>query len=411
MPSRGSPPLPSVGEGRGEGERVGAPHESTFAAVGLMPVTVTHPTKAVIHLDRLSHNVELLQGLVGSRPMWPAIKANAYGHGAGIVARHLIDLGYSTFCVAHVAEAAALLGAGLEAKFVILSAILPEQAEEAVALGLEPVVANREALEALDREARKAGTTISVHVKIDTGMARIGVAPGEAGEYLRHCRALSGVRVKGLMSHFARADEEDKKDAMAQIARFRTVAEAAREHGPLIRHMANSAAILDLPDSYFDAVRPGISIYGIAPSPAMANPALRQLRPVLDWTTRIVFLKEVAPGTGLGYGHTFRTERASLIATLPIGYGDGFPRNLSNKGVILLGGMRCPIVGRVSMDQSLVDVSALRGRVALGDEGVIIGRQGSEEITAVDIAERLGTIDYEILTRIGARVPRVASGT
>ena len=171
--------------------------------------------------------------------------------------------------------------------------------------------------------------------------------------------------------------------------------------------MANSAAILDLPGARFDAVRPGIAMYGLPPSAQIASPQVQRLQPVLEWKTRITFLKEVPAGTGISYGHAFHTKRPSLIATLPVGYGDGLSRNLSNQLEVLAGGRRCPQVGRITMDQSLVDVTTLRGRVALGDEVVIIGRQGGEEITADELAGRLGTINYEVVTAISQRVPRI----
>ena len=209
------------------------------------------------------------------------------------------------------------------------------------------------------------------------------------------------------MSHFPRADEADKAYSLQQIERFRRVVEATADRGIEMRHMANSAAILDLPGSHFDAVRPGIAMYGLRPSGEIANPRVRDLQPVLDWRTRIVFLKEVPAGTGLSYGHAYHTSRPSLIATLPIGYGDGLSRRLSNRLEVLIRGKRCPQVGRITMDMSLVDATPLRGKVALGDEAVIIGRQGSEEVTADELAAMLDTINYEVVTRIGHRVPRV----
>ena len=172
----------------------------------------------------------------------------------------------------------------------------------------------------------------------------------------------------------------------------------------------NSAAILDLPEAHFDAVRPGIAMYGLRPSPDIANPRVNELQPVLEWKTRITFLKEVAAGTGLSYGHAFRTARPSLIATIPVGYGDGLQRGLSNNVEFLVRGRRCPQVGRITMDQSLIDVTVLRGAVELGDEVVLIGRQGREQVSAEELALRLDTINYEIVTAISARVPRVPEG-
>jgi alanine racemase len=367
-------------------------------------------TQARIHVDRLAHNLRLLQAAVGSRALWPVVKANAYGHGAHIVAPHLVALGYRVLAVADVAEAVALADAEIAATCIVLSATLPEHAEALVAYRCEPVVCTLEMAAALARAAARAGERVCVHVKVDTGMGRIGIRPDEAPAFLDKLRAHAALRVKGLMSHFARADEADKGFALEQIARFRDVIDATRAYGIEVRHMANSAAILELPGSHFDAVRPGIALYGLAPSREIASPRVRDLRPVLEWKTRIVFLKEVPAGTGLSYGHAFRTGRASLIATAPVGYGDGLSRRLSGNLELLVHGVRCPQVGRVTMDMSLVDVTALRGRVALGDEVTIIGCQGAEEITADELALRLGTINYEVVSAIASRVVRTAVG-
>jgi alanine racemase len=297
---------------------------------------------------------------------------------------------------------------GIEATFVVLLPTVPADSEALVEHGCEPVVCTLEMADALSRAAARVGRPVSVHLVVDTGMGRVGIRPQEVEAFLAHCRGLPSLRVAGLMSHFPNADHADKTYSRAQIERFRGAVDAARVHGGAVCHMANSAAILDLPEARFDAVRPGIAVYGLAPSREIANPRVRELEPVLEWKTQITFLKEVPAGTGLSYGHTFHTERPSLIATIPAGYGDGLARRLSNTFEVLVGGRRCPGVGRITMDMSLVDVTALRGRVALGDEVVLIGRQGTEEVTADELAARLDTINYEIVTRIGARVPRVA---
>ncbi|MGB5405321.1 MAG: alanine racemase [Thiogranum sp.] len=364
-------------------------------------------TQAFIHTDRLTHNLGVLQQLVGNRPLWPAIKANAYGHGIDIVARHLIGLGYNTLCVAHVSEAISLLEAGIEARFLLMSATLPEHSEAIVSCGCEPVVCTDEMAQALSNAAQRLGRQVMVHVMVDTGMGRIGVFPDDAPKFIEHCKAMPALRVRGLMSHFPCADEADKSVSLGGIGKFRRVIEAARLYNIEVCHMANSAAIMDLPEAWFDAVRPGIAVYGLAPSSEITSPQVHALEPVLEWKTRITFLKEAPAGTGLSYGHAFHTERPSLIATLPVGYGDGLSRNLSNKLEVLAGGLRCPQVGRITMDQSLIDVTVLRGQVALGDEVVIIGRQGEEAVTADELADLLVTINYEVVTAISQRVPRI----
>ncbi len=362
-----------------------------------------------LHRDRLAHNLQLLRELAGGQALWPAIKANAYGHGAELVARTLLEHGCDTLCVAHAEEAVELLESGVRATFVVMSASLPEQAEIFVEHGLEPVVCTLEGVEALARAAERAGRRVAVHAAVDTGMGRIGIPPEEVRSFLERCRGHSGIRVRGLMSHFPRADEADKSFSRAQIETFREVRDATRGLGVEVVHLANSAGILDLPESRFDAARPGISVYGLAPSAAIQNPRVHELRPVLEWKTRITFLKEVRAGVGLSYGHSFRTARPSLVATIPVGYGDGLSRSLSNRLEVLVGGARCPQVGTITMDQSLVDVTHLRGRVEVGDEVVLIGRQGDESVTADELAAVLGTVNYEIVTGISRRVPRLAA--
>lgn len=364
-------------------------------------------TRAYIHADRLTHNMRVLQDCVGARPLWPCIKANAYGHGAEIVARHLLKIGYEVFGVADVSEVVDLVEAGIEAKFIVLSGALPEHAEALVAYGCEPVVCTQEMVQALANQAEKAGRRVAVHAKVDTGMGRVGIPPSEVRAFLDFCRTFPTVEVRGIMTHFPRADEEDKQYSLEQLARFEEVVEDTRDDAIEIRHMANSAGIFDIPGSHFDAARPGISIYGLAPSASIANPRVLELQPILEWRTQIVFIKEVPAGTGLSYGHVFHTERPSLIATIPVGYGDGLTRRLSDNLDVVIGGVRCRQVGRVTMDMSLVDVTPLRGRVDVGDEVVLIGKQGEEEITADELAVKLDTINYEIVTCIAERVHRV----
>jgi alanine racemase len=237
-------------------------------------------------------------------------------------------------------------------------------------------------------------------------MGRVGVSPAEARDFARHCAEARGIRLRGLMSHFPRAGEEDPTYTREQAGRFAAVCDATRDLDIEVRHLANSAAVFDLPDLGLDAVRPGIALYGLPPTGDLASPRVGELAPVLEWKTRITFLKEVPAGTGLSYGHTFHTARPSLIATLPVGYGDGLHRALSGRHQVLIGGRRCPQVGTITMDQILVDATELRGRVAVGDEAVVIGRQGDEVVTADELAGLLGTIHYEVVTGIAQRVPR-----
>ena len=376
-------------------------------ALNTLNLREAHLTRVFINLDNLTHNMALLQELAGECSLWPAIKANAYGHGAEIIARHLIGLGYTTLGVANVFEAIELIEKGIKALYVVLSPGLSENSEYFVRYDIEAVVCTLDQVRGLAEAARKAKKQVAVHLKVETGMGRIGIRPDEVSGFLKQCRDFPEISVKGIMSHFPRADEQDKSFSRRQIDIFEQVRIASREYGIESYHLANSAAIFDLPGASFDAARPGISIYGLRPSNMILNPRVNQLKPVLEWKTRIIFLKEVPAGTGLSYGHMFRTKKPSLIATIPLGYGDGFSRLFSNNVEFLVGGIRCQQVGRICMDQCLVDVTALRERVKPGDEVVIIGRQDKGGITADELAERLGTINYEIVTNIARRVPRI----
>lgn len=376
------------------------------------PISRSHLTRVYIDPECLAHNMRLLQSLVGRRPLWPAVKANAYGHGAEIIARHLVGLGYKTLCVAHVAEAAELAEKGIDAGFIVFSPTLPENCEHIARYGFESAVCAMPQVRGLAKAARKTGKRLAVHLKVDTGMGRVGIKPEDTAGFLDECGQFPEIFVKGIMSHFPMADDHDKSYSLGQIKMFGEICAAVRKRGIPFRHFANSAAIFDLPDSYLDAARPGISIYGLKPSGTMVNPKVDELKPVLSWKTQITFLKEVPKGTGLSYGHTYYTDKPSLIATIPLGYGDGMSRLLGNKLEVLVCGTRCRQVGRICMDQCLLDVTALRGRVELGDEAVIVGKQGDEEVAIDEIAEKMGTINYEIATAISERVPRTdRSGT
>jgi len=368
-------------------------------------------TQAFIDLAHLTHNFRLLQRQVGRSQVWPVLKANGYGHDAAIVAAQLLRLGCQTLCVADVEEAIALADRGLQATFIILSATLPQHSEALVAYNCQPAVCTIEMVEALAAAAKKAAKRLAVHVKVDTGMGRVGIAPQDLLAFLERCREFPALEVHGLMSHFPRADEADQSYSIAQLGRFRQLVEGTRGFGITSYHMANSAAIFTLPNCHFDAVRPGIALYGLQPSATFGDSAAQELKPVMELKSQIVFIKEVPAGVGLSYGHAFRTQAPSLIATLPLGYGDGLSRNLSGRIDVLVRGKRCPQVGRITMDMSLVDVTALRGQVQLGDEAVIIGRQGTDVISADELAAKLGTINYEIVTAISHRVPRVAVET
>jgi len=261
-------------------------------------------------------------------------------------------------------------------------------------------------LKALEESVKKRGTTLNVQLKIDTGMGRLGLVAAECDSWIGELKNLSALNIEGVFSHFSHAESVEGDYTRKQLESFNLIVERLRSENirPALVHLANSAATITLPPAYFQMVRPGIMLYGIYPSPAMA--ADISLKPVLEWKTKILQLKKVPAGASISYGETFIAKRESNIATLPIGYADGYPRLLSNRGEVLVGGQRASVAGRVCMDLTMVDVTDIRN-VKQGDEVVLLGRQGDAEISADQIAAWANTISYEILTSISARVPRI----
>lgn len=363
--------------------------------------------EAVVDLGAIRRNTAALRRLTGDAAQLMAIvKADGYGHGALPVARAALDGGATSLGVATVDEGVELRRGGCRQTILVLGPTLPS---EAAALGehsLEQMVADLDAAGAVSRAALGLGRTVGLHLKVDTGMGRVGVPPGEAVAVARRLVALPGVRLAGVMTHFADADEAGAGGAPAQLAAFRDVVASLRGAGLDVGlvHAANSAGILALPDSHLDLVRAGIALYGCHPS-AETAPRL-SLEPALTFRTRVAFLKAAPAGTTIGYGRTFTAPARMTVATLPVGYADGFSRGLSNRGAVLIGGRRAPIVGRVCMDMSMVDVSAVPG-VRVGDAAVLYGPQGDECVSVTEVAGLLGTISYEVLCAIGKRVPRV----
>jgi len=375
----------------------------------LLPASLpasSRPTAAIIDVAALEHNFKKAAALAAGCKLLAVVKANAYGHGAVEVSRRLLAYGADMLGVALLEEGVELREAGIDAPILIMGVIFPEQSDAAVTMKLTPTVFTRSIAEALSDAARKRSTRIPVHVKIDTGMGRIGISSADAFGFVRDLRKLDGIDVQGLMTHFADADLQDKKFAAAQMDRFESLQVALTAAGisvPLC-HAANSAAVIDFKRARFTMVRPGLMLYGYDPLEAATNTT--GLKPVLSLVTRIAFIKRVSAGLPVSYGRTFVTQRDSTIATLPLGYADGFNRGLSNKGEALVRGKRVPIVGRVCMDMCMIDVTDVDG-VSEGDAVVLLGSQGSERITADDIAAKTGTIAYEVLCGISSRVPRI----
>ncbi len=337
------------------------------------------------------------------------VKANAYGHGMIPVAQTLLSCGVWGFGIASVGEGAVLREAGIESPVLILGAVLPEEASAVVEYSLTPTICSFAMAESLNQAAERAGKPLNVHVKVDTGMGRLGMWHDEAEEFIARLTALAHLRLQGVYTHFPCADEDDLSLTLHQVnllGQLRTRLEQRGIRVPLF-HAANSAAALRLPESHFDMIRPGLALYGVSPfipHPSSLIPHL--LQPALSLKTRITFLKRVPAGCSLSYGHTYTTPQPTTIATLPTGYADGFPLSLSNRGVVLVRGQRCPVVGRVTMDAILVDVGSLEG-VELGEEVVILGEQNGVRLSVEEVAALAGTIPYEILCGVGQCVPRV----
>ncbi|MFN2557802.1 MAG: alanine racemase [Nitriliruptorales bacterium] len=373
--------------------------------VGARPL---RPTRAEIDLDAIAHNVRQLRDLVAPSAVIAVVKADGYGHGAVPVARAALQAGAAWLAVALVEEAEELREAGVTAPILLLSEPTPEAARRAMSADVVPTLYSLGFGEALAGEARRRGRPMSVHVKADTGMARVGVPPSEWDGFLRVVRGWPELEVDGLWTHLACADVPGDPSVALQLDRFDAFIRLAHEQGlqPTLVHAANSAAALTLERSRLDAVRLGIAIYGCPPSPALAG--VGDLRPALRLVTEVAFVKRIDEGTPVSYGHTWRAPHDGWLVTLPLGYADGLPRLLSNRADVLVGGVRRPVVGTVCMDQILVWCG--EHEVAMGDEVVLIGRQGAAEITVQDWALWASTITYEIVTGLGRRVPRIYRG-
>ncbi|HEY3364492.1 MAG TPA: alanine racemase [Symbiobacteriaceae bacterium] len=364
-------------------------------------------TQAEVDLDAIAHNVRALMQMAPAAQFMAVVKADGYGHGVLPVTRTVLAAGATWLGVATVEEGVQLAEAGLTAPTLILGGLVPPaMADVVVNWNLRTALWDMNLAEALSRAAQAAGRKAPVHLKIDTGMSRVGSRPHEAVAFAKAVSALPGIDVEGVFTHLAAADEPENDFAARQLAAFGAVLNALAAAGirPRVRHACNSAGIMLHPEGHYDLVRGGIAMYGLEPDPAVRWPV--PLRPALTWRTRVAMVKTVEAGTPISYGCTYRTTRPERVATLPIGYADGYFRLLSNKGEVLIKGQRCPIAGRVCMDQFMVRLPDDLP-VSVGDEAILIGRQGSEQITASDMARTIGTINYEVVCAIHKRVPRL----
>jgi alanine racemase len=364
-------------------------------------VTRYRPTVAEIDLGAIAHNVRLLRP--PGAELMAVVKADGYGHGDAEVARAALGAGASRLGVSLVEEGLGLRDRGIDAPILVLTEFPPGSEKEALERGLTPTVYTDEGVAGVAEAARALGRPAGVHLKLDTGMHRLGLwPPDDAPAFAR--RVLdAGLELEGLWTHFADSELDDT-GTLEQLARFRVAADALVAVGitPGVLHAANSGATIRFPQTHLDLVRPGAAVYGLDPGGGLAEPF--GLRPALSWRSAVTMVKRLPTGSRLSYGGRYALEREATIATVPVGYDDGFPRQLGGNSEVLIGGRRHRVVGTVTMDQILVDCGD--DSVSWGDEVVLIGTQGDERITIEEVAERAGTIARQIATGIGGRVPR-----
>lgn len=385
------------------------------------PADAVRPTRAEVNLANLRHNLRVIEKALlpnaqtqKTAEVWGVLKADAYGHGAPAVARTLERAGISGLCVALLEEGVELRAAGIRIPILVMGGYYGRQLDgllEMIANDLIPVVYDPGQVEQMARLARLENRPpMRVHWKVDTGMGRLGTSPRELSSMLQAFLQFREVKLEALMTHFACADAADLSATFEQMRLFGELEHRVQALGlkPTIRHAANSAALLRAPHTQLERVRPGVALFGVSPT-AVELPLASELRPVMRVRSEIVALRTLEAGARIGYGHTFETSRTSVIATVPMGYADGLSRKLSNRGHALVRGRRAPIVGTVSMDLTMIDVSEIPG-AKLGDEAVFLGPQegvlGKDVISVNEVAEHAETIAWEVLTSISRRVPR-----
>jgi alanine racemase len=372
-----------------------------------VPTTSTFlPSCASIDLTALAHNLNQFRRILSPGcSVMAVVKANAYGHGAVETTKSLIRQGVSRVCVVSTEEGITLRQAGINAPIIVLGPLFREQFADLFAYQLTPVVSDSSVLPALAEAAASLPSSYPVHLKVETGMGRLGISQDEFARAIGAGGFPKSLQLEGLMTHLADTDGASRDATQQQLIRFNEAIETVKAGGftvPLI-HAANSAGAVRFPQAHFSLVRPGIMLYGYHTLPKSV--AVPDLIPVLSLRTCIAQLRAVQPGGTVSYNGSFTAKRPTRIAVLPIGYADGLSRRLSNRGHVLIRGQRAPIAGLVCMDMVMVDVTQISG-AAVGDEAVLIGRQGEDQITANDIAEWTGTIPYEVLCSIGPRIPR-----
>jgi alanine racemase len=350
-----------------------------------------------IDLDAIAQNVRNIKTLIGEKiELMAVVKGNAYGHDILEISSIVLKNGATRLAVARLEEGIFLRKVGITVPILVLGLTPKQQVELLVSYNITPTVCRYETIEKLSGFAVKEDKTAKVHIKVDTGMGRIGIFPKHVLDFVTKVKAFKNIEIEGIFTHFSVADEKDKDYTETQFKKFTEIFTILEKEGIEIpiKHVGNSATFLDFPHMWLDLVRPGISIYGLYPSTEVQKTA--KLNSAHSFKTRIIFLKELPVGESIGYGRTFTTKRRTKVASLPVGYADGYNRHLSNQGEVLVRGRRFPVIGRVCMDQCMIDVTNLP-QVEVGDEVVLWGRQGQEEITVEEIADKIGTINYEIV--------------
>jgi len=368
---------------------------------------VLRPTFAEVNLANIKYNFEQIKKHVSPSAIMPVLKANAYGHGLVRLARFFDELEADYLGVAVLEEGILLREKGVRAPVLVLGGILGNQIPLFLKYDLTLTASSVEKLEQIEDAAAKFGVKAKVHLKIDTGMERIGVHYYNAENFVRFAFGLKHVEVEGIFSHFANAASQNSTHAELQLERFFTVLEFIEKERfeiPL-KHIANSGAILQMPEAHLNLVRPGILLYGVYPSKEVKKSV--NVKPALSWKSRIVYFKVIKAGASVGYGSVWTAKRNTRAVTIPVGYGDGYFRSMSGKAQVLINGKRYPVIGNISMDQIVVDIGD--DSAYNNDEVVLLGEQGDEKITAEELAAWAGSIPYEILTNINTRVPRIYS--
>lgn len=363
------------------------------------------PTVAEVDLSAIEFNIHSIQKKVAPAEIMAVVKANAYGHGAVKISQTLIKNGVNYLGVASVEEGIEIRDAGIHVPILVFSGLSLNQASLYIQNNLEVTIFEKSGLENIIKAATITRKKVTAHIKIDTGMGRVGVAWQDAVNFVKLVLNSKWVNIKGIYTHFANSDHLDKSFALLQLARFNNILEELNREGIQIpiRHAANSGAILDLPESYFNLVRPGITIYGYRPSDTTTESL--NLKPAMQLKSHVLFLKDILKGDSISYDRTYIAPHPTRVATIPVGYADGYNRLLSNGGIVLINGKEYPIIGRITMDLLMVDIGE-NSNINIGDKVVLLGTQQKKEISIFSLCKKLGTIPYEIMCSISNRVPR-----